>query len=140
MYREGVESDFSMLRHVYSLTKKKGELAFSFAAMPSINIFARLKALPKTWRHMFFVVEHPSDFCDVRCLWVDECHKIRRPKLSSVYLELVNELHEEYLAKRTSASNCSGRYIQKLYNRSRVVDGESCSFQGIFLLLFFFHL
>ena len=31
MYREGVEPDFDMLRHIYSLTKKKGELAFSFA-------------------------------------------------------------------------------------------------------------
>ena len=45
MYREGVEPDFDMLRHIYSLTKKKGELAFSFADVPSLNIFSRLKDL-----------------------------------------------------------------------------------------------
>ena len=84
MHREGVEPNFDMLRHIYSLTKKKGELSFSFAVVPSLNIFARLKDMPKTWRHMYFIVEYPSDFCDVRRLWVDECHKIRRPKLPSV--------------------------------------------------------
>ena len=52
MHREGVEPNFDILRHMYSLTKKRGELAFSFAAIPSLNIFARLKDLPKTWRYM----------------------------------------------------------------------------------------
>ena len=45
MYREGIEPNFDMLRHIYSLTKKKGELAFSFADVPSLNIFSRLKDL-----------------------------------------------------------------------------------------------
>ena len=111
MHREGVEPNFNMLRYIYSLTKKKGELAFSFAAVPSLNIFVRLKDLPKTWRHMYFIVEHKYDFCDIRRLWVDECHRIKRPRLLSVYAELVNKLHEEYLAKRTSTSNCFGRYV-----------------------------
>ena len=48
MYREGVEPNFDMLRHMYSLNKKKGELVFSLAAVLSLNIFARLKDLPKT--------------------------------------------------------------------------------------------
>ena len=48
MHREGVEPNFDMFRHIYSLTKKKGELTFSFAAVPSLNIFVRLKDLPKT--------------------------------------------------------------------------------------------
>ena len=48
MYREGVEPDFDILRHIYSLNKKNGELAFSSAAVSSLNIFARLKDLPKT--------------------------------------------------------------------------------------------
>ena len=39
MHREGVEPNFDILRYIYSLTKKKGELAFSFAAVPSLNIF-----------------------------------------------------------------------------------------------------
>ena len=30
MHREGIELDLDVLRYVYSLTKKKGELAFSF--------------------------------------------------------------------------------------------------------------
>ena len=124
MHREGVEPNFDMLRHIYSLTKKKGELAFSFAVVPSLNIFTRLKDLPKSYRHMYFIVEHPSDFCDIRWLWVNECHKIRRPQLPSVYSELVNKLHEEYLAKRTSVSNCSHRYVQRVYPWSRVADGE----------------
>ena len=94
MHREGVETNFDMLRYIYSLTKKKGELVFSFVAMPSLNIFARLKDLPKTWRHMYFIVEHPSDFCDIRRLWTDECHKIKCPRLPSVHLQLVNKLHE----------------------------------------------
>ena len=47
MHRDGVEPNFDMLRHMYSLTKKKSELAFSFAAVLSLNIFARLKDLPK---------------------------------------------------------------------------------------------
>ena len=68
-----------MLRHIYSLAKKKGELAFSFAAVSSLSIFARLKDLPKFWRHMYFVIEYPFDFYDIRHLWVDECHKIKRP-------------------------------------------------------------
>ena len=114
MHREGVEPSFDMLRHIYSLTKKKGKLSFSFAAVLSFNIFARLKDLPKTWRHMYFVVEHPSDFYDIRRLWVDECHKIKRPQLPSIYSELVNKLHEEYLAKRTSTINCSHRYVQRV--------------------------
>ena len=62
MHREGVEPDFDMFRHIYSLNKKKGELAFSLTAVSSLNIFARLKDLPKTWRHMYFIVEHPSEF------------------------------------------------------------------------------
>ena len=111
MHRESVEPDFDMLRHIYSLTKKKGELAFSFAAVLSLNIFAGLKNLPKTWRHRYFIIEHPSELCDIRRLWVDECHKIKRPRLSSVYLELVSKLHERYLAERTSASNYSLRYV-----------------------------
>ena len=68
MHREGVEPNFNMLWHMYSLTKKKGELAFSFAAVPSLNIFVRLKDLPKSWRHMYFIVEYPSEFCDIRRL------------------------------------------------------------------------
>ena len=48
MYREGVEPDFDMLRHIYSLNKKRSELAFSLAVVSSLNIFARLKDLPKT--------------------------------------------------------------------------------------------
>ena len=48
MHREGIEPDFDMLRHMYSLNKKKGELAFSLAAVSSLNIFARFKNLPKT--------------------------------------------------------------------------------------------
>ena len=132
MHREGIELNFDMLRYIYSLTKKKGELAFSFATIPRLNIFARLKDLPKTWRHMYFVVQHKSDFCDVRRLWVDEFHKIKRLQLPSVYSELIDKLHEEYLAKRTSASNCSSYYVQWVYPWSRVADGEFCSFEGIF--------
>ena len=111
MYREGVEPNFDMLRHIYSLTKKKGELAFSFTAVPSLNIFKRLKDLPKTWRYMYFIVEHKSDFSDIRRLWVDECHKIKHPQLPSVYSALIHKLHEKYLAKRTSTSNFSSRYV-----------------------------
>ena len=48
MHREGVKPNFDMLRHMYSLTKKKGELAFSFAAVSSLNIFVRLKELSKS--------------------------------------------------------------------------------------------
>ena len=132
MHREGVDLNLDMLRYVYSLTKKKGELAFSFSAVPSLNIFARLKDLPKSWRHMYFVVEHKSDFSDIRRLWVDECHKVRRPQLSSAHSALINKLHEEYLAKRTYASNCSSRYVQRVYPRSRVSNGESYSSEGIF--------
>ena len=94
MHREGVNPNLDILRYVYGLTKKKGELSFSFSAVPSLNIFARLKDLPKSWRHMYFVVEHKSDFSDIRCLWVDECHKVRRPQLSSAYSALINKLHE----------------------------------------------
>ena len=86
IHREGVEPDLDVLRYVYSLTKKKGELAFSFSAIPSLNIFTRLKDLPKTWRHIYFVVEHMSDFCDIRHLSTDECHKIKCPRLPSVHL------------------------------------------------------
>ena len=68
MHREGVAPNLDMLRYVYSLTKKKGELAFSFSAVTCLNIFARLKDLPKCWRHMYFVVEHKSDFSDIRRL------------------------------------------------------------------------
>ena len=115
MHREGVKPNFDMLRHMYSLTKKKGKLTFSYATVPSLNIFARLKDLSKFWRHMYFVVEHPSDFCNIRRLWVGECHKIRHPQLPSVHSELVNNFHEQYLAKRTSMSNCSHRYVQRVY-------------------------
>ena len=48
MHREGVEPNFDMLQYIYSLAKKKSELAFSFSAVPSLNIFARLQDLPKT--------------------------------------------------------------------------------------------
>ena len=48
MYREGVKPDFDMLRHMYSLNKKKGELAFSLSVILSLNIFARLKDFSKT--------------------------------------------------------------------------------------------
>ena len=132
MHRECVDPNLDMLRYVYSLTKKKGELVFSFSAMSSLNIFMRLKDLPKSWRHMYFVVEHKSDFSDIRRLWVDECHKVRRPQLSSAHLALINKLHEEYLTKRTSASNYSSRYVQQVYPQSRVSNGESYSFEGIF--------
>ena len=132
MHREGVYPNLDILWYVYSLTKKKGELAFSFSAVPSLNIFARLKDLPKTWRHMYFVVEHKSNFVDIRCLWIDECHKIRRPELPSVHSALINKLHEEYLAKGISASNCSSRYIQRVYPRSRLSNGESYYSKGIF--------
>ena len=132
MHREVVDPNLDMLRYVYSLTKKKGELAFSFSTVPSLNIFARLKDLPKTCRHMYFVVEHKSDFSNIRCLWVDECHRIRRPELPSVHSALINKLHEEYLAKRTSASNCSSRYVQRVYPWSRVAEGEIYPFEGIF--------
>ena len=81
MHREGVVPNFDMLRHIYRLTKKKGELAFSSVAVPSLNIFVRLKDLPKTWRHMYFVVEYKSDFSDIRRLWVDEFHKVKRLQL-----------------------------------------------------------
>ena len=64
---------------------------------------------------------------------MDECHRIKHPQLSSVYAELVNKLYKEYLAKRTSANNCSDRYVQRLYSQSRVAAGESYSFKGIFL-------
>ena len=116
MHREGVELNFDMLRYIYSLTKKKDELAFSFVAVPSLNIFVRLKDLPKTWRHMYFVVEHKSNFSDIRHLWVDKYHKIRHPQLPS---------------------NCSFRYVQRVYPRSRVANGESYSFKGIFLTFIF---
>ena len=132
MHREGVEPNFDMLRHMYSLTKKKGELAFSFAAVPSLNIFMRLKDLPKPWRYMYFVVEHSSDFCDILHLWVDEYHKIKRPQLPSVYSKLVNKLYERYLAEGTSASNYSHRYVQQVYPRNRVTDGEYHSCKSIF--------
>ena len=132
MHKEGVDPTLDMLRYVYSLTKKKGELAFSFSAFPSLNIFSRLKDLKKSWRHMYFVVEHKSDFSDIRRLWVDECQKIRRPQLPSVHEALMNKLHEEFLAKRTSAYNCSSRYIQRVYPWSRVSNGESCPSKGIF--------
>ena len=132
MHREVVDPNLDMLRYVYSLTKKKGELVFSFSVVPSLNIFARLKDLPKTWRHMYFVVEHKSDFSDIRRLWVDECPRIRRPELSSIHSALINKLHKEYLAKRKSASNCSSRYIQRVYPRRRLSDGESYYSEGIF--------
>ena len=48
MSRKCVQPDFDMLQHMYCLNKKKGELAFSLAVVPSLNIFARLKDLPKT--------------------------------------------------------------------------------------------
>ena len=48
MHREGIEPDLDILWYVYSLTKKKGELVFSFSTVPSLNIFVRLKNLPKT--------------------------------------------------------------------------------------------
>ena len=48
MHKEGVNPTLDMFRYVYSLAKKKGELAFSFSAMPSLNLFARLKDLPKS--------------------------------------------------------------------------------------------
>ena len=73
MHREGREPSFTILRHVYSLAKKKGELVFSLAAVPQYNIFIRLKDLPKSWRNKYFVVEHPSEFSDVRYLWSDKC-------------------------------------------------------------------
>ena len=79
MYREGKELDFDMLRHMYSLNKKKGELIFSLAVVPSLHIFARLKDFPKAWRHRYFVIEHPFEFCSIRRLWVDEYHKIKHP-------------------------------------------------------------
>ena len=132
MHREKVEPNLDMFRHIYSLSKKKGDLAFSFSAVAGLNIFARLKDLPKSWRHMYFVVEHRSDFCDVRRLWVSECHKIKRPQLPSTHLALINKLHEEYLAMSTSAYNCSGRYVQRVYPGSRVLNGECCSSEGIF--------
>ena len=81
---------------------------------------------------MYFIVEHPSDFCDIQRLWVDECHKIKHPQLPSVHSEFVNKLHKQYLAKRTSTSNYSLRYVQRVYPRSRVADGECRSFEGIF--------
>ena len=115
IHREGVEPDFDMLRHMYSLSKKKGKLAFSLAAVSSLNIFARIKDLPKTWRHMYFVIEHLFEFCSIQRLWVDECHKIKRPQLSSVYSELAIKLHQRYLAKGTSASNYFHHYIQRAY-------------------------
>ena len=131
MHREGVDPDLYMLWYVYSLTKKKDELAFSFFTVPSLNIFARLKDLPKIWRHMYFVVEHKSDFTDIRRLWVDECHKLKRTQLPSVHSTLINKLHEKYLTKRTSASNFSSRYVQRVYPRSRVAEGEIYPFEGI---------
>ena len=132
MHREGIDSTLDMLRYVYSLTKKKGELAFSFFAVPSLNIFVRLKDLLKSWRHMYFIVKYKSDFSDIWSLWVDECHKGRRPQLPSAHSALINKLHEEYLAKRTSASNYSSRYVQWVYPRNRVSNGESYSSEGIF--------
>ena len=48
MHRESVAPNLDMFRYVYSLTKKKGELTFSFSVVPSLNIFARLKDLPKS--------------------------------------------------------------------------------------------
>ena len=48
MHRESVDPTLDMLRYVYSLTKKKGELVFSFSAMPSLNLFVRLKDLQKS--------------------------------------------------------------------------------------------
>ena len=111
MHREGVEPDFDILRYMYSLTKKKGELTFSLATVPGLNIFVRLKDLPKTWRHRYFVIEHPSEFCSIRCLWMDECQKIKRPKLPSVCSELAEKLRQRHLAEGTFAKNCSQRYI-----------------------------
>ena len=65
MYREGVELDFDMLRHIYSLNKKRGELAFSLAVVPSLNLFSKLQDLPKFWMHKYFVIEHPSEFFSI---------------------------------------------------------------------------
>ena len=92
MYREGKEPNFDMLQHMYSLNKKKGELTFSLATIPSLNIFARLPDLIKTWRYKYFVIEHPSEFCSIKLLWVDEFHKIKHPKLPSVHSELAEKL------------------------------------------------
>ena len=74
MYREGKEPNFDILRHMYSLNKKKGELTFFLAVVSSLNIFARLKDLLKIWRQMYFFYKHPFEFCSIRRLWVDECH------------------------------------------------------------------
>ena len=111
MYREGREPDFDILQHMYSLNKKKGKLTFSLVVVPILNIFARLKDFPKAWRHRYFVVEHPSEFCSIRRLWVDECHKIKRPQLSSVYSELAIKLHQCYLIEGTNVRNCSQQYV-----------------------------
>ena len=132
IYREGVKPDFDMLRHMYSLNKKNGELAFSLAVVSSLNSFTRLKDLPKTWRHRYFVIEYPLEFCSIRHLWVDECHKIKRPQLPSVYLKLAIKLHQRYLAEGTYTSNYSHRYVQRMYPQNRVTDGEYQSFRGIF--------
>ena len=97
MHREGREPDFDILRHVYSLAKKKGELAFSLTVVSQLNLFFKLKDLPKSWRHKYFVVEHPSEFSDVRCLWADECTKVRHVhKFPPDDSELVERLHFKY--------------------------------------------
>ena len=112
MHREGREPDFDMLRHMYSLNKKKGELTFSLAAVPSLNLFSKLQDLPKSWRHQYFIIEHPFEFFIIRHLWVDEYYKIKRPtKLPSEDLELAIKLHQLCLAEGTSAKNYSQRYL-----------------------------
>ena len=125
MHREGKEPSLVVLRYIYSLQKKRGELAFSLVAVPQYNIFIRLKDLPKSWRNKYFVVEHPSEFDDVRCLWSDECQKVRRvSKLPSEDLELIEKYHFMYALGSSSAVTHSRWYLSRLYPGKRYSKGE----------------
>ena len=79
MHREGREPDFDVLRYMYSLNKKKGELTFSMAIVPSLNLFSKLQDLPKSWRHKYFIIEHLLEFFSIWRLWIDKCHKVKHP-------------------------------------------------------------
>ena len=108
MHKEGREPNFDLLRHMYSLNSKKEKLTFSLAIVPNLNLFSKLQDLPKSWRHRYFIIEHPSEFFSIRRLWVDDCHKIKWPtKLPSEDSELAIRLHQRCLAKGTSAKNYS---------------------------------
>lgn len=80
-----------------------GELTFSLSAVPKHSLFVKLHDLPKTWRHQFFIVEHPMDFIDVQRQRAEECSRVPRPtRFSGEEANVIKALYKRSIMENIS--------------------------------------